>query len=180
MLVFVLAVGLAMDAFAVSISAGIRVAPVTGRHIFRLAFHFGLFQFLMPIIGGLLGSGISEYATSWGRWVAFALLTFIGAKMIFDVVRGGHEEEHRGDPTRGWSLLMLSVATSLDALGVGLAYALVMENILLAAVVIGLVAAAFSYIGARFGSYFGEKGGQTAELFGGVLLIGIGVKMLLG
>jgi putative Mn2+ efflux pump MntP len=119
-----IAVGLAMDAFAVAIAAGLTVANVTPRHVFRLAFHFGLFQFLMPIVGWLAGKEITEHLPGYEVWVAFGLLSFVGGKMLLDACRR-KEDEPRSDPTRGLMMVTLSVATSIDALAVGVSMALV-------------------------------------------------------
>jgi manganese efflux pump family protein len=184
-----IAVGLAMDAFAVSIATGIRLSNVTGRHVFRMAFHFGLFQFLMPIIGGLCGHGVARFTQTWGPWIAFALLAFIGGKMFLEAGKSDPEDENaqddapstssrRGDPTRGFSLIVLSIATSLDALTVGFGFALLNRPILLPSIIIGLTACFFSVLGIRFGASVGTSWGHIAERFGGVVLMGLGVYIL--
>ena len=184
-----IAVGLAMDAFAVSIATGIRLSNVTGRHIFRMAFHFGLFQFLMPIIGGVCGHSVARFTEMWGSWIAFALLAFIGGKMFYEAGKGEPDEDddqletptssRRGDPTRGCSLVVLSIATSLDALTVGFGFALLNRPILLPSIIIGLTACFFSVLGIRFGASVGTHRGHLAERFGGLVLIGLGVYILL-
>jgi manganese efflux pump family protein len=178
-----LAVGLAMDAFAVAIAAGLALERVTPRHVFRLAFHFGLFQFLMPIIGWLAGSRVAEYIGGYDHWVAFALLSFVGGKMLLDS-RRKDEGESRADPTRGLMMVTLSVATSLDALAVGLSMALMGGEapawlaIGLPSVVIGIVAAAFTTVGIVFGGKLGPRWESRAEVLGGCVLIAIGVRTL--
>ena len=117
-----IALGLAMDAFAVAIAVGLSIPALTRRHVFRLAWHFALFQAMMPVIGWLAGRTVSSYIAAFDHWVAFGLLSVIGGKMIYEA---GHPEQaaDRGDPTRGLMLVTLSVATSIDALAVGLSLA---------------------------------------------------------
>ena len=115
-----IAIGLAMDALAVAIATGIVLGKVSGRQIFRLSWHFGLFQFLMPVIGWQAGLSVERYLSGYGPWLAFGLLGLIGGKMIHEALRGSGTERAVSDPTRGVSLVLLSVATSMDALAVGL------------------------------------------------------------
>lgn len=172
-----IAVGLAMDAFAVSIAAGLALPKVTPRHVFRLGFHFGLFQFFMPIIGWWAGSTISDRITDYDHWIALGLLSFIGLKMLIDAFRP-EDHRRRTDPTRGWTLVTLSVATSIDALAVGVGLAFLDVPILLPCVVVGLVAAIFSSVGIMFGSRLGRSWGRGAEILGGCTLILVGLHIL--
>ena len=172
-----IAVGLAMDAFAVSIAAGLAVGAVTPRHVFRVAFHFGLFQFMMPILGWWAGSTISSYIAAYDHWLAFGLLSFIGGKMVL-IACSKREREVRSNPTRGWLLVALSVATSIDALAVGLSMAFLRVSILLPCIVIGAVAAVFSGVGISLGSTLFRRWERTAELFGGGILIVIGIRIV--
>lgn len=172
-----IALGLAMDALAVSIAAGMTLPRVTPRHVFRLAFHFGLFQALMPIIGWLAGTTIAERISNYDHWIVFGMLAFIGGKMIWEAWK--HDEaDEREDPTRGWKLVMLSVATSLDALAVGLSLAFLRVEIWGPSIVIGLVAGLLTMLGIRFGSQIGDRFGRWAEVAGGLVLIGIGTRVL--
>lgn len=173
-----IAVGLAMDAFAVSISAGMMLAPVTPRHIFRLAFHFGLFQCLMPILGWMVGQQITGHLYRFNAWVAFALLAYVGGKMLWEAWQGD-EAESRADPTRGMTLVMLSVATSIDALAVGLSMALLGVSVWMPAVVIGIVTGALTTVGITFGSRVGKRCGRWAEVAGGCVLMLIGLRVLI-
>ena len=173
-----IAVGLAMDAFAVSIAAGLSLGRVTPRHVFRLAFHFGLFQFMMPILGWWVGSRIQSYVAAYDHWLAFGLLAFVGGKMLLDAL-SGQERETRSNPTRGWMLVMLSVATSIDALAVGLSMAFLRVSILLPCIVIGIVAALFSGVGISFAGRILRGWERTAEVFGGVVLIAIGLRVVI-
>lgn len=175
-----IAVGLAMDAFAVAIAVGTRLPRLTYRHYFRLSFHFGLFQALMPILGWFLGRSVEKYISAFDHWVAFALLAAIGAKMLLESFRHkGDVEMMLSDPTRKWSLMMLSVATSIDAFAVGLSIALLNINIAVPAAIIGVVALLFTAVGMRCGRSLGERIGSKAEFIGGLILIGIGIKIVL-
>jgi putative Mn2+ efflux pump MntP len=167
-----------MDAFAVSISTGMAVAPVTPRHVFRLAFHFGLFQCLMPILGWAIGSTVAGYLRTFNAWLAFALLSYVGGKMLWEAWRES-ESESRADPTRGMTLVTLCVATSIDAMAVGVSMALVGVSVWIPAVVIGLVTGALTTAGIVFGSRMGSVFGRWAETAGGCVLILIGLRVLL-
>lgn len=173
-----MAVGLAMDAFAVSIAAGLTLERVTSRHVFRLAWHFGLFQFMMPIIGWWAGSHLSSYIAAYDHLAACGLLSVIGGKMLFEAVLDT-DRQQRANPTRGWTLIGLSVATSIDALAVGLSMAFMRISIWIPCVVIGLVACAFTAIGITFANRYLRRWGRAAEVFGGCILIGIGVRVFL-
>jgi putative Mn2+ efflux pump MntP len=172
-----LALGLALDAFAVAVVVGSVLDRITVRHYFRLGFHFGLFQALMPIVGWLAGRTVWSYAAAWDHWIAFGLLLFVGGRMLWPSSREDAPSD-RGDPTRGLSLVVLSVATSLDALAVGLTLALLNVRIILPVVVIGLVAGGLTLAGLAVGRRAGRALGCWAERVGGVVLIGIGVKIL--
>ena len=124
-----IALGLAMDAFAVSIGVSIGLGGTSPRQTFRLAWHFGLFQALMPVIGWLAGSTIRPLIESWDHWLAFALLAAVGGRMIVDALRGEKATASPADPTRGLSLVVLSVATSIDALGVGFSLGVLNQNL---------------------------------------------------
>ncbi|MHC4983574.1 MAG: manganese efflux pump MntP [Planctomycetota bacterium] len=174
-----IAAGLAMDAFAVAIAAGLSLPRVTGRHVFRLAWHFGLFQFLMPIAGWLAGLTVYEHIAAYDHWVAFGLLAFIGGKMLHSALFVKGEERSNFDPTRGWLLLTLAVATSIDALAVGLSLALLKVSIWLPAVVIGIVAAALTMVGICFGSRLGSRWQRRADAAGGIVLLLIGLRILI-
>lgn len=172
-----IAVGLAMDAFAVSIATGLVLPAVTGRHTFRMAFHFGLFQFLMPVGGWLAGRQVAEILAPLDHWLALGLLGYVGGKMLADAARDGRSRPV-ADPTRGWTLVGLAVATSLDALAVGFGMAFLNVSILGAALVIGLVAGTLSAAGILFGGRLGPRAGRWAQVLGGVLLILIGLHIV--
>ena len=172
-----IAVGLAMDAFAVSIAAGLAVASVTPRHVFRISFHFGLFQFLMPILGWVAGGQLANCFGDYNRWVAFGLLVYVGGRMLWEA-RHDKKAENERDPTRGLTLVTLSIATSLDALAVGMSMALLGVSVWLPAVVIGIITAALSAVGITFGGRIGPRWEHWAEAGGGIVLIAIGLKVL--
>jgi len=173
-----LSFALAMDAFAVALCAGLALPRLTGRHLFRLGFHFGLFQALMPVIGWLAGLTIRDWIVSFDHWVAFGLLSLIGGKMLWEALVLAEEERHAGDPTRGMTMVMLSVATSIDALAVGLTLATLKISIWIPVLVIGLVAGGMTVAGMLLGRRVGCSWGPRVEVLGGLILIGIGLKIL--
>jgi len=176
---FAIAFALAMDAFAVAVVTGLTLNPLTGRHVFRLAFHFGLFQALMPIAGWLAGNAVRDLIQDYDHWLAFALLGFVGGKMILGALRESSEGSRSGDPTTGWDLVLLSVATSIDALAVGLSLAMLGLTVLVPAIVIGIVAAALTGLGMLLGRRVGILWGKRVEVAGGLILIAIGAKILI-
>lgn len=173
-----IAIALAMDAFAVAIAAGARLNRLTFRPVFRLSFHFGLFQFLMPLIGWAIGYQIAGLISRFDHWVAFALLALIGLKMIYEALTRDPEQGELKDLTRKWSMVGLSVATSIDALAVGLSVALLQVDILFAAVIIGITASLFTIAGMVCGRQLSNRFGRTMEILGGVILLTIGLKIL--
>jgi putative Mn2+ efflux pump MntP len=176
--ILLVALGLAMDAFAVSLGAGATRFVNGPRPVFRLSFHFGLFQALMPLLGWLAGAFVASYIAAFDHWIAFGLLGFVGARMI----RSGLDREgecFEVDPSRGGTLVMLAVATSIDAFAVGLSLAMLNLNILYPAVVIGIVAAVLSMVGLALGHRLGCQFGKSMELVGGIILIAIGLRVVL-
>lgn len=179
--VFAIALALAMDAFAVSVSAAASLPSVTWRHYFRFSFHFGLFQFLMPVIGWALGLSVRGYIEAWDHWIAFALLSLVGLNMLREAFFGEEEQAHSsGDPSRGVQLVMLAVATSIDAMAVGLSFAMIGVSVWGPAVIIGLVCAAVTAAGVKLGRIIGGSDilGNKVSVLGALVLIGIGVKIL--
>jgi manganese efflux pump family protein len=174
-----IAFALAMDAFAVAIVAGLPEGGTARRRVFRLAFHFGLFQALMPILGWSAGAALRGPLERVDHWIAFALLVIVGARMTESAARRPTETATPTcDTTRGWSLVMLSLATSIDAFSVGLSLAMLGTTILLPAAVIGGVAAALTLAGMLLGGRLGAAWGRRVEILGGLVLIAIGVKIL--
>ena len=178
-LILGIALGLAMDCLAVAIGSGAALRGATPRQTFRPSFHFGLFQALMPAVGWLAGVSVASMIGFLDHWVAFGLLGFVGVKAIWAAVREDVGERRAGDPTRGASLVALSVATSVDALAVGFSFAILGVTVWSPSVVIGVVSAAVTAVGMHIGSRLGERFGSRMEDLGGLVLIAIGVKILL-
>ncbi len=176
-----IAIGLAMDAFAVSVATSIKLRKVSPRQIFRFAWHFGLFQALMPVLGWGLGHSMLRWIESWDHWIAFILLSIVGGKAIYEALQSEEMEtaDKQKDPTRGMSLLILSIATSIDAMAVGLSFAVLQVSLLSAVCTIGIVTAILTTIGMKFGAHLGNRFGQRVEILGGLILIGIGTRILL-
>ena len=174
-----IAVGLAMDAFAVSIASSVIIGKVSKRQIFRLSFHFGLFQAMMPVVGWLAGRSVQDYIAGWDHWIAFGLLLFIGSKAIYESFNHDESKKQRSDPSKGFSLVLLSTATSIDALAVGLSFAVLDVTIWYPSLIIGVITAALSLIGVFLGSRLGRRFGRRMEIIGGLVLIAIGVKILI-
>ena len=174
---FVLAVGLSMDAFAVSICKGLAMKRITVKKACVVGLWFGGFQALMPLIGYLLGSQFEKYITSIDHWIAFLLLCFIGLSMIKESL--SKEEEKTNDSLDAKTMLLLAVATSIDALAVGITFAFLQVDIIPAVSFIGITTFILSAVGVRVGNLFGTKYKAKAEIAGGIILIFIGVKILL-
>ncbi len=172
-----MAVGLAMDASAVSMAAAASGYADNRRAVFRLAFHFGLFQFMMPVIGWILGAGFVSYIQSVDHWVAFGLLAFVGGRMIYEGIQSGPEQLHK-DPSKGLTMVMLSVATSIDALAIGLSLAVMDVNIWYPSVLIGLITCGMCVAAVTIGRRAGMLFGSRMEVAGGIILIGIGIRIL--
>ncbi|MFO7555208.1 MAG: manganese efflux pump MntP family protein [Desulfobacterales bacterium] len=178
--IFAIAVALAMDAFAVSIATGINLKTVSFRQTFRLSWHFGLFQFMMPVIGWRAGASIRGYIEQYDHWVAFGLLTFVGISMIREAFGNDKHKKPIKDQTRGWTLVILSVATSIDALAVGFSISLLNVSIWTPALIIGIVAGLFSIMGLQIGERIGSARRLSlySEAIGGIVLIAIGCNIL--
>jgi putative Mn2+ efflux pump MntP len=175
--IILIAIGLAMDAFAVSIANGISIKSQKRKNAFIIAAFFGGFQMFMPVIGWLAGLGLEELIMGIDHWIAFGLLAFIGSRMIYDSAK--EEDLKRDSNLRIHNLLTLSVATSIDALMVGLSFAFIQTAIATPILIIGLVTFLLSFIGFYFGNIIGQVLGNKIKVIGGVILIGIGLKILL-
>ena len=177
--ILLIAVGLSADCFAVALGGSISLQQRSFLHIFRVAFSFGLFQAVMPLLGWLAGRTVVRFIEDYDHWVAFALLALVGGRMLWESFYHKSEQERKVDITQWWVLLMLSVATSIDALAVGLSFAFIEVNIALASLTIGMVAFVITTIGFLLGSRAGRLLGRRAEAVGGLILIGIGLRILL-
>lgn len=173
---FILAVGLSMDAFAVSICKGLSIGKIKWKHMAIAGVWFGGFQALMPLIGYFLGSVLAEYVTAYDHWIAFILLLCIGGNMIKEAFGEEEKVDNAMDPK---TMFLLAVATSIDALAVGVSLAFLEVSLIPAISFIGAVTFVFSAAGVKIGSVFGEKYKNKAEISGGIILILIGLKILL-
>ena len=176
--IFFIAVGLAADCFAVTLSGSVAMKSFSVTQVVRTAFTFGFFQALMPVIGWLLGQTVVDFIADFDHWIAFGLLGFIGGKMLWESFKKD-EKTKTTDFTRGLLLITLAVATSIDALAVGLTFAFLEMNITLAVIIIGLVAFLATIISFGLGKKLGTLAGRWAETVGGLILIAIGLRILL-
>lgn len=189
-----IAIGLSMDAFAVSICKGLNMSRLNYKNCFLIALFFGGFQALMPLLGWLLGTQFEQYVTSFDHWVAFGLLALIGGKMIHNSLQSSDEQggctecpPHKPDEQSPYQdklflreLSVLAIATSIDALAVGITFALLPDtNIIASVLLIGLITFGLSFIGVIIGNRFGDKYEKKAELAGGIILVIIGLKILM-
>jgi putative Mn2+ efflux pump MntP len=180
--IVLIGLSLSMDAFAVSISSGISDRGLKTVHILRGSFFFGAFQFIMPVIGWLLGNAFVSYINAFDHWVAFILLAFIGGKMLVGVLPRKNRGKTGGksvDIQNLGSLLLLAVATSIDALAVGLSFSMVNQAIYAPALIIGCITFVVCFLGFQFGKKIGVVFETGSQFVGGLILIGIGVKILL-
>jgi len=173
-----IALGLSADAFAVSIAEGIVIKRGAYRHTVRVSAVFGLFQGIMPVLGWLAGSRLLSVVSSFDHWVAFGLLAVVGGKMVLSALFGG-ESRTPNSESRGARLIMLGLATSIDAFAVGMTIAMLRVAVWTPAIVIGVVTAAVCAVGVQAGSRIGMRLGRAAEIAGGLVLLCLGAKILL-
>ena len=178
---FLTGVGLAMDAFAVSICKGLGMSKVNKKQAVIIGIFFGGFQALMPTVGWLLGTGFEQYITSIDHWIAFGLLAYIGIKMIIEALKPEKDEENieKDAPLNIKEMFTLAIATSIDALAVGISFSFLSYPIIPAAVIIGITTFVISIIGVYIGNFFGTRYKKKAEIAGGIILFLIGLKILL-
>ena len=175
--ILLLGIGLSMDAFAVSICKGLSMKKMSWKKAIIIALYFGIFQALMPVVGYFLGTTFEGFVTAFDHWIAFILLVLIGGNMIkesFD-----NEDDKKNDKVDFKTMIVLAIATSIDALAVGITFAFFNVNLVLAAPVIGIVTFIISCFGVKIGNRFGDKYQNKAELMGGIILVLLGVKILL-
>ena len=170
-------IGLAMDAFAVSICKGLSMKKMSWKKALIVALYFGIFQGGMPIIGYFLGTTFESFVTTIDHWIAFGLLIFIGANMLKEAF--GNDSENCNDNVDFKTMVILAIATSIDALAVGITFAFLKTNIVLAALVIGIITFAVCILGVKIGNKFGDKYERKAETVGGLILIFMGIKILI-
>lgn len=178
--IIVISVALAMDAFAVAIASGVILKTVNWRQTFRLAWHFGLFQALMPVVGWSAGVLIKSFIEGYDHWIAFGLLTFVGGRMIFEALHPERETRARKDPTKGMTLVVLSVAVSIDAMAVGLSIAMLGVSIIFPTCMFGVVTLLFTTLGIHLSKLITRFPhlSMYAEVAGGVALLLIGLNIL--
>lgn len=177
--IFLIGCGLAMDAFAVSICKGMATQHVSAKHMCIAGLWFGGFQMLMPLAGYFLGSTFARYIQKYDHWIAFCLLSAIGVNMIVEAVRGKEDEEAENNSFAPLTMFLMAIATSIDALAVGVTFAFLNVSIWSAVGIIGIVTFAFSADGVKIGSVFGGLFRSKAEIAGGIILIIIGLRILL-
>ena len=176
--VVLIAIGLSMDCFAVAIGGSVTMKSLSVWKVLRTSLSFGIFQTIMPVIGWFAGQTVVNLISDYDHWIAFALLAYVGGKMVCESFHGENEDESQTDITSGFALISLSVATSIDALAVGLSFAFIEVGITEPSIIIGAVCFAITATGFLLGRTLGAIFGKRAELVGGLVLIGIGIKIL--
>lgn len=177
--ILLIAVGLSMDSLAVSITCGIILKRFRIKHIFRIALFMGVFQGIMPVIGWLAGLTFQKYINEYDHWIAFLILAYLGGKMLYEGLFAKEDECKCLDPTKVVTLLWLAIATSIDALAVGLSFAMLRIEVMEPVIIIGITTFLLSFIGASFSSKFGDRLNLKMEVIGGIILIAIGLKILI-
>ncbi|OGO00938.1 MAG: hypothetical protein A2Y58_02210 [Chloroflexi bacterium RBG_13_51_52] len=177
--ILIIAVGLSADCFAVALSYSIAARRLSFPRFFRFPLAFGIFQAFMIVIGWLAGRTVIDFISAYDHWLAFGLLAFIGGRMLWESFREEDEEKAKKNINSWLTLFALSIATSIDSLAVGLSFAFLKTDILIAAITVGLAAFIITIIAQLIGNKVGSMVGKRAEIFGGLILIGIGIKILL-
>ena len=175
--IILIAIGLSMDSFAVSVTNGLTIRNLNVKRILTISFSLAIFQALMPLIGWFAGIGVEGYIKDFDHWIAFVLLFFIGVKMVYE----GFTKDETAKDSELQILVLIgqSFATSIDAFAVGLSFALLDISIVTPVLIIGIITFGVSLIGLQLGKYFGKKIGKSVEIFGGIVLMGIGFKILI-
>jgi putative Mn2+ efflux pump MntP len=175
--IIAISIGLAMDAFAVSICKGLSMKKMNYKNAVIIGLYFGTFQALMPVIGYFLGKGFEHIITEIDHWIAFILLAVIGINMIREIFK--KDDDERNDKIDFKTMIILAIATSIDALAVGITFAFLKVDLILSISLIGLITFILSLIGVKIGNVFGDKYEKKAQIFGGIILILLGLKILL-
>ncbi len=175
--IFLVAIGLSIDSFAVSVANGLSIKNISSVEKLKIAISLAVFQALMPLIGWYAGIEIADYIKSVDHWVAFILLSIIGLKMIYDSF--ANSDENANSTLKNSTLIAQSIATSIDAFAVGISFALIDIDIFIPVMIIGIITFIASIIGLQLGKFIGVRFGKYIEIFGGLVLISIGVKILI-
>ena len=175
--IVIIAIGLSMDSFAVSITNGLTIREINLKKILIITFSLAIFQALMPLLGWFIGTGFKKYITEIDHWIAFLLLSFIGFKMIYEGIKKNNDSEK--SELKFLILIGQSFATSIDAFAVGISFAFLNLSITTPILIIGVVTLIISFIGLSLGKFLGTKFGKSAEIFGGLVLTGMGIKVLI-
>lgn len=177
--ILLIGVGLSMDAFAVSVTNGLTLKDFSWKHAVWMGVYFGFFQFLMPLLGFLLGSTVSEYVSAWGPYISFFLLAFVGGKMLWESLKKSGDDDGLTTLSH-WRLLVMAVATSIDAMAVGVSFAFTPGlRLLPSCALIGCTTFVIAFVGAELGHRFSGIDPKRAGVIGGCVLLGIGIKILL-
>lgn len=177
--ILLIAIGLSMDSLAVSITCGIILKKFRIRHIFRIALYMGIFQGIMPLLGWVAGVSFQKHISDYDHWIAFGLLSVLGGKMLYEGIFSKEDDAKTIDPTKAVTLLGLAIATSIDALAVGVSFAMLNISVAEPIIIIGITTFLLSFIGATFSSKFGNRLNLKMEIVGGLILIGIGIKIVI-
>jgi putative Mn2+ efflux pump MntP len=175
--IVLIAFGLAMDAFSVSLAASGTGRINNRRAIFRLSFHFGFFQFIMPVLGWFVGKNLMQVIAIYDHWLAFIILQIVAFHMLMSCQKSS-ELKGEYDPSKGYNLIILSLATSIDALAVGFSLAMIKINIWYPSFIVGLITASMAFLGIVIGNYVSQRLGKTSAIVGGIILSGIGFRIL--
>jgi len=175
--IVLIAIGLSMDSFAVSITNGLTIRDLNAKRVLLISFSLAFFQALMPLIGWLAGIGIEQYIIEIDHWIAFILLLLIGTKMVYEGIK--KKEIVKDSELKIVKLIGQSFATSIDAFAVGISFAFLNLSIISPVIIIGVITFGFSLLGLQLGKYFGKRMGKSVGIFGGLVLIGIGIKILI-
>ena len=181
--VFFIAVSLALDAFSIALAAGSCCGKISTRNTIKMCFFFGFFQFFMPILGWCVGNEIARFISQYDHWIILAILSFVGGKMIYESIKSKDEDvcetKFSKDMFKTGRLALFALLTSIDALTVGFTFSIVKYPVLLSSIIIGIITAIITLIGILIGKSVSHLLGQKAEIFGGIVLIGLGIKYFL-
>jgi len=175
--IILIAIALSMDSFAVSVINGLTITDLNVKRVLTISFFLSIFQAIMPLIGWFVGIGIRKYIEELDHWIAFLLLSYIGVKMIYEGLK--KNDIVKDSELKILTLIGQSFATSIDAFAVGISFALLNLSIVTPVLIIGIITFGFSLIGLQLGKYFGKRIGKSVEILGGILLVGIGFKILI-